>query len=248
MGPLKLRDAALRVCEAASDSRCWPRLHGRQRLFCSAARAAFMWHFAGLDGAAKANGAGIAADPTLTDAWASVGRASCGKPPEALFPDTLGARCLAPVRMVLRPCGLSRICHRRSHRHPACVRAVQRGVRAEALTFRSHNLPFAETACLSWTECFAALRPEPSCASHSNQACSLSGNTVSHTPQGWSTCLRPEPCACRLAKCGGTDAAAVFKQKTLWYQGLAAFRSSDLLSRRQLESAPQPAIWQVSQP
>lgn len=67
----------------------------------------------------NANGAGTAADPTLTDAWASVGCASGGGPPLAHLPDTLVARCLAPARSALRPCGSTGICHRRSHRHPA---------------------------------------------------------------------------------------------------------------------------------
>ena len=46
--------------------------------------------------APKANGAGIAADPTLTDAWASFPWFPSGKPVFHLFQDTLGIRCLSP--------------------------------------------------------------------------------------------------------------------------------------------------------
>lgn len=67
----------------------------------------------------NANGAGIAADPTLTGVWMTV--YSCCVRRTFRFMcrrAMLGARCLASCCPVLR-LALPEICHRRSRRHPA---------------------------------------------------------------------------------------------------------------------------------
>lgn len=73
------------------------------------------------DGFANANGAGIAADPTLTGAWTlPLSCEASGEPsPSRLSGSALGARCLGLRRPCPKARPARRLPHRRSRRHPA---------------------------------------------------------------------------------------------------------------------------------
>lgn len=159
----------------------------------------------------------------------------------------LGARCLASRCPALR-LALPEICHRRSRRHPAFAPASQRMVRAEARSRRYQSRRLAETACL----CGWKPLPNVSRSLHSHDyptrpaTCPV---TLLHTrPENGRLALGRSLLHAVSRRARGQQSPPSSIHKILSYQGLAAFRSSDLLSRRQLESAPQPAIWQAVQP
>lgn len=159
----------------------------------------------------------------------------------------LGARCLASRCPALR-LALPEICHRRSRRHPAFAPASQRMVGAEARSRRYQSRRLAETACLyGWKPL-----PNVSRSLHSHDyptrpaTCPV---TLLHTrPENGRLALGRSLLHAVSRRARGQRSPPSSLHKIPWYQGLAAFRSSGLLSRRQLETAPQPAIWQAVQP
>lgn len=159
----------------------------------------------------------------------------------------LGARCLASRCPALR-LALPEICHRRSRRHPAFASASQRMVRAEARSRRYQSHRLAETACLcGWKPLPNVSRsPHPHDCPTRPATCPV---TLLHTrPENDRLALGRSLLHAVSRRARGQQSPPSSLHKILWYQGLAAFRSSDHLSRRQLETAPQPAIWQAVQP
>ncbi len=106
-------------------------------------------------GAPKANGAGIAADPTLTSAWSLRLCWSLGEPSVLLSSQRAWRSALFRVQLrssglplagpsfVTPPCFAVR--HRRSHRHPTLLRDCLLRVQAEALSRFQQPLVRAET-------------------------------------------------------------------------------------------------------
>jgi hypothetical protein len=164
------------------------------------------------NGTGKANGAGIAADPTLTDAWASGHRVSCGKPPDPHCSEHAWRPMSSPGAHGLAASHWFRdLSPALAPASGFCLRCSGVWSEHEALSVRCRSPCLAETTCPWRLETSATYRPEPSPAAFFNQARSLSGNTVSRSPQGWSACLWPKPCACRLAKRAGTGITAILE-------------------------------------
>jgi hypothetical protein len=89
----------------------------------------------GTEDGAQANGAGIAADPTLTGVWMTLVSDASGEPSAS----SAWGHAWRPMSSLSLPClaaGLPEICHRRSRRHPASVPACF-CVRRPAGAFRS---------------------------------------------------------------------------------------------------------------
>ncbi len=105
----------------------------------------------------NANGAGIAADPTLTGVWMLRLLPDLRRTFDLCFRQRmLGARCLAPVRLHLAMLR-SGIRHRRSRRHPAFASALLRSTVPEGPVFRRHaqspgrdRFPFPTTRTTDW--------------------------------------------------------------------------------------------------
>jgi hypothetical protein len=70
-------------------------------------------------GPVKANGAGIAADPTLTGAWTALACLASGEPSAAACAEPCLAPDVSPPATSRRSAPGRGICHRRSRRHPA---------------------------------------------------------------------------------------------------------------------------------
>lgn len=156
----------------------------------------------------KANGAGIAADPTLTDAWASfpAGHATSRLP---LHSGTHLASDVWPIATCLAT-GAFGFRHRRSHRHPAFAPHSQRVDRAE--TFSSLTNGSLGRACLpvgwsgQWGISGFRLVPPPVLPGLQPVRCRSFARSSSKP-----TCKLPKLSACRLSKCAWTVAIAIFK-------------------------------------
>lgn len=205
-------------------------------------------------GRPNANGAGIAADPTLTGVWTSRSAWPFGL---ADFRRTFrracfGGACLAPDVWPLRV----RSCDP-SHRD--CSPAL-----APASGFRSCPLAsFDRPESLPNSRCLAqslgrdrVLLPIRACGglelaflsiTRSGQVRGLSSGFSVAPASNEPACLWPKPPACPLSAGAWTIATAIFGIFPSELQCLAAFGSGWLVSRRQVQSAPQPAFWQHSE-
>lgn len=81
----------------------------------------------------------------------------------------------------------------------------------------------------------------------SGQVRGLSGGFSVAPASNELACLWPKPPACPLSAGAWTIATAILGIFPSELQGLAAFCSGWLVSRRQVQSAPQPALWQHSE-
>ena len=135
--------------------------------------------------APKANGAGIAADPTLTDAWASVlamlaASRLLSHSGKRLASDVWPlATCLATGAFGFR--------HRRSHRHPAFAPHFQRVDRVETFSSLTNGSLGRDCLPIGWAG-----------------QCRISGLR-----------LVPPPVPARLAACPMTQLRALLKQANL---------------------------------
>lgn len=164
----------------------------------------------------------------------------------------LAGRAWRPMSSLLLPAPFGRPCQR-------FVTGARAGIRLSLLPASVLRKP----EDLSNSRCLAqslgrglALSPIRACGgselallsiTRSGQLRGLSGGFSVAPASNEPACLWPKPPACLLSAGAWTVATAILGIFPSKLQSLAAFDSGWLVSRRQVQSAPQPAFWQHSE-